>query len=106
MARVHRFSQDDWYAFAGCDKFGDGSDPYTVLVDTRDGTRVQLVADPNGIGAFYERADNHRLQAWTLDRALKPAAAKTTIAKIAKRLNVSESPARYLQQRKFVHEEV
>ena len=54
---VRRFTEVDWYGFAGCTRFADGSEPFlfeTQLRDSQSGLLldVQVIGDGEQIGVY------------------------------------------------------
>lgn len=41
---IRRFNKNDWYTFAGAEKFEDGTDPFIAESDS-----FTIIGDPNGI---------------------------------------------------------
>lgn len=54
MAEYKRFIKEDWYGYAGAEKFTDGTDPFIYHNDMNDGqVLVTIIADTNGIEIYF-----------------------------------------------------
>lgn len=60
MNKIRRFTELDWYAFVGAEKFADGSEPFIYEATfTDDLTNLTVVADRNGISININTEDDN-----------------------------------------------
>jgi len=62
MNKIRRFTELDWYAFVGSEKFADGSEPFiyeTTFTDSDSSTNITVVADRNGISIMIDNGDDN-----------------------------------------------
>lgn len=62
-----RFTKEDWYGFAGCEKFSDGSEPFIYDHEFEDDTSVTVTIDRYQIDVIMY-SETEEMYAWVYDR--------------------------------------
>lgn len=59
MNKIRRFTEVDWYGFAGAEKFANGSEPFIYEANFSDNSaNLTVVADRNGISIMINTKDD------------------------------------------------
>lgn len=71
MGKIRRFTKEDWYGWAGAEKFENGSEPFIYERDMNDGfVEVTIIADKNGICVNISSNDGDDLTTDTWEKEL------------------------------------
>ena len=88
-AEIRRFTKEDWYAWAGCMKFHNGSDPFIYEDTLNDGSvEIVVIADADGIEIYMNEGefDIEDSTSWYVEKSLTPIRAEGEIRAIVKEI--------------------
>ena len=96
MSKIRRFKKEDWYAFAGAEKFSNGSEPFIYEVELNDGAvGVTIIADANGIEIYMSGDpdnDDCEYYAWLWEKKLLAMKAEGEMRAMIREFDLEENP--------------
>ena len=59
MAKYREFTREDWYAWAGAERFSEKKEPFIYEREMNDGgVLLTIIADKNGLGIYLQLLDD------------------------------------------------
>lgn len=72
--KIRRFTKTDWYGWAGCERFKDGSEPFIYEHNLNNGeTGVIILADATGVAIYIGEDED---LCWIVNKPLNPVRAE------------------------------
>lgn len=91
MSEINRFTRTDWYAWAGAEKFKNGTDPLIYTQSLNDGkVELTMIGDRYGVDIYLTadefNTDESEQYYWTIDEPMQSVRAEGIMRAVSEKL--------------------